>query len=136
MFFYLINDTSVPFLIDQTEQTLQLISPLDREKQEKYSFEIELILKSSYAMKLQEIYQTSSVLKVQYSTKYHQKMLITIYIDDVNDHIPQCDYFHQHLFLHENQIQTNILRVHAVDPDRGINLHFSRILKFFFFCSR
>jgi hypothetical protein len=122
LFFYIINDTSIPFIIDQNERAIKLVDILDREKQDKYTFEIELKLKSSYEIKFQEIYhshQKNSSSYFQYSNKYYRKILITIYINDINDNIPQCDYFHQHTFLNENQIQTNIFQVHAFDPDRG-----------------
>ncbi|CAF5017159.1 unnamed protein product, partial [Rotaria sp. Silwood1] len=125
LFFYIINDTSVPFTIDQNEKTIKLIIPLDREKQDQYTFEIELQLKSTYAMKLQEIYsfqeKNSSSFYFQYSNKYYQKIFITIYIDDINDNIPICNYFHKHIYLNENKIQTNIFHVQAIDLDQGEN---------------
>lgn len=122
LFFYVINDTSVPFNIDQDDKTLRLIMPLDREKQDQYNFEIELKLKPSYVIKLQEIYHFQdeiSLFHIQYSTNYVQKLSITIHIDDVNDNIPTCNYFHQQIHLYENQLQTNIFHVHAIDPDLG-----------------
>ncbi|CAF4109878.1 unnamed protein product, partial [Rotaria sordida] len=125
LFFYIINDTSVPFIIDQNEKIIKLILPLDREKQDRYIFEIELKLKSTYAIKLQEIYtdfqEKNSLFSFQYSNKYYQKILITIYIDDINDNIPICNYFHKHIYLNENQIQTNIFHVQGFDPDQGEN---------------
>ncbi|CAF3443003.1 unnamed protein product, partial [Rotaria sp. Silwood2] len=42
IFFYNINDTNVPFIIDQNEKYIKLIDKIDREKQNKYIFEIEL----------------------------------------------------------------------------------------------
>jgi hypothetical protein len=54
-------------------------------------------------------------------------MLFTIYINDINDNPPQCNYFHRHIYLHENQIQTNLFHVHAFDPDLGK-------FNFIFFC--
>jgi hypothetical protein len=113
LFFYIINDTSVPFTIDQNEKTIKLINPLDREKHDQYIFEIELQLKPSYAIKFQEIYNSS------FDFKYYQKLLIIIYINDINDHIPMCNYFHKHIYLNENQIQTNIFHVQAFDNDLG-----------------
>ncbi|CAF0982632.1 unnamed protein product, partial [Rotaria sordida] len=125
LFFYIINDTSVPFIIDQNEKIIKLILPLDREKQDRYIFEIELKLKPTYAIKLQEIYtdfqEKNSLFSFQYSNKYYQKILITIYIDDINDNIPICNYFHKHIYLNENQIQTNIFHVQGFDPDQGEN---------------
>lgn len=116
IFFYIINDTSVPFVINQNKRAIQLITPIDREKQDRYTFEIEFKLKISYEIKLQE---KNISLKFQYSNKYYQKMLVTIYINDINDNIPKCKYFHREIFLYENQIQTNIFHVQAFDPDRG-----------------
>ncbi|CAF1545949.1 unnamed protein product [Rotaria magnacalcarata] len=122
LFFYTINDTSAPFTIDQNEKTIKLTMPIDREKQDRYTFEIELKLKPTYAMKLQDINSSlkgNSLFRFQYSNKYYQKILVTIYINDVNDNIPRCDEFHKHIYLNENQIQTNIFHVQAIDPDQG-----------------
>ena len=122
LFFYTINDTSVPFTVDQNDKTIKLIHPLDREKQDRYIFEIELKLKPSYALKLQEIYSSKKPnlsFNIQYSNKYYQKMLIIIHVNDVNDNIPSCKYFHKHIYLNENQIQTNIFHVQAFDFDLG-----------------
>ncbi|CAF1202193.1 unnamed protein product, partial [Adineta steineri] len=124
VFFYLINDTSVPFTIDSTHKTLILINSLDREKQNQYNFEIELKLIPTYIIKLQEIYTTQNnnlSFDLQYSNKYYQKIFITIYINDINDNIPSCESLHQHIYLNENQIQTNIFHVQAFDPDQGEN---------------
>ncbi|CAF4430306.1 unnamed protein product, partial [Adineta steineri] len=124
VFFYLINDTSVPFTIDSNHKTLILINSLDREKQNQYNFEIELKLIPTYIIKLQEIYTTQNnnlSFDLQYSNKYYQKIFITIYINDINDNIPSCESLHQHIYLNENQIQTNIFHVQAFDPDQGEN---------------
>lgn len=123
LFFYTINDTNVPFIIDQRTKTLLLIDHLDREKQNQYVFEIELKLKSIYATKLQEDDHcqntTRSGMDLQYTTKYHQKMLVVVYIQDVNDNIPQCTGFHAHLRLNENEKKSNLFQVQAFDPDLG-----------------
>jgi hypothetical protein len=73
-------------------------------------------------IKLQEIYNfqmENFSSYFQYSNKYYQKILITIYINDINDNIPICNYFHQHIYLNENQIHTNIFHVQAFDLDLG-----------------
>jgi len=130
LFFYIINDTSVPFIIDQNDKKIKLINSLNREKQDRYTFEIELKLKLSYRIKLQEIYKSEKEnvsFNFQYSNKYYQKMLVTIYINDINDNIPICNYFHKHIYLNENQIQTNIFHVQAFDPDLG-KFHFTFFL--------
>jgi hypothetical protein len=122
LFFYTISNTSVPFIVDQNEKYLKLIEKVDREKQTKYTFEIELKLKSIYSIKLQEQYscqKKNSVINFQYTNKYYQKMLVIIYITDVNDNIPLCNYFHARIHLNENQIQQNIFQVQAHDPDLG-----------------
>ena len=119
LFFYIINDTSVPFTIDQNDKTIRLINSLDREKQNMYIFEIELKLKPSYAIKFEEIYNSS--FNIYYSNKYYQKMIIIVYIKDINDNIPICNHFHNHIYLNENQIQTNIYHVQALDSDLGEN---------------
>ncbi|CAF4268939.1 unnamed protein product, partial [Rotaria sp. Silwood2] len=124
IFFYNINDTNVPFIIDQNEKYIKLIDKIDREKQNKYIFEIELKLKSIYSIKLQEQYycQTKNLfINFQYTNKYYQKMLIIIYINDVNDNIPICKNFHTNIQLNENEIQTNIYQIEAFDPDLGEN---------------
>lgn len=122
IFFYTINDTNVPFIIDQNEKLLKLINNIDREKQNKYVFEIELKLKSIYSMKLQEFFyceKTNSLMNFQYTNKYYQKMLVTIYIDDINDNIPMCENFHTHIELNENEVRKNIFQVQAYDLDSG-----------------
>ncbi|CAF4773725.1 unnamed protein product, partial [Rotaria sp. Silwood2] len=124
IFFYNINDTNVPFIIDQNEKYIKLIDKIDREKQNKYIFEIELKLKSIYSIKLQEQYycQTKNLfINFQYTNKYYQKMLIIIYINDVNDNIPICKNFHTNIQLNENEIQTNIYQIEAFDPDLSEN---------------
>ena len=122
LFFYTINDTTVPFIIDQNTKLLKSIDKLDREKQNKYIFEIELKLKSIYSIKLQEQFdcqKKNSSINFQYTTKYYQKMLIIIYINDINDNIPICNIFHAKIQLNENEIQKNIFQVQAYDPDLG-----------------
>ncbi|CAF0721029.1 unnamed protein product [Adineta ricciae] len=123
-FLFVINDTSVPFAIDYDTKTIVLIGVLDREKQSEYHFQVELQLKSTYTMKLQQTLawnkQNSSV-RFKYAKKFYQKLFLSIYIDDVNDNIPQCSSFHNHLYLKENQIQSNIFQVDAYDPDRYEN---------------
>jgi hypothetical protein len=124
LFFYTINDTTVPFIIDQNERLIKLIDKVDREKQNKYVFEIELKLKSIYSIKLQEKYSCenqNSFINFQYANKYYQKMLVIIYINDINDNIPICKDFHTHIYLNENQIQKNLFQVQAYDPDLGEN---------------
>ncbi|CAF4638938.1 unnamed protein product, partial [Rotaria sp. Silwood1] len=124
IFFYNINDTNVPFIIDQNEKYLKLIDKIDREKQTKYIFEIELKLKSIYSIKLQEQYycqKKNLFINFQYTNKYYQKMLIIIYINDINDNIPICNHFHTHIKLNENEIQKNIYQIQAYDPDLGEN---------------
>lgn len=121
-FFYIINDTAVPFTIDRHEKTIKLISNLDREKQDRYTFEIELQLKPSYLLKLQEIYNfqdKNSLYHFRFSNKFYHKLLITVYIKDVNDNAPLCNSFHKHIYLNESQIQKNIFHVKAIDPDLG-----------------
>ena len=123
VFFYTINDTTVPFIIDQHERSIELIEKIDREKQQKYVFEIELKLKSIYSMKLQDVYfcQTkNSFLNFQYTKKYYQKMLVVIYVTDVNDNIPRCQHFHSKIVFNENEIPKNLLRIEAEDPDLGM----------------
>ena len=123
-FLFIINDTSVPFAIDYDTKAIVLIGVLDREKQSEYHFQVELQLKSTYTMKLQQTFvwnkQKSSV-RFEYAKKFYQKLSLSIYIDDVNDNIPQCSSFHNHLYLKENQIQPNIFQVDAYDPDRYEN---------------
>ncbi len=122
VFFYTINDTTVPFIIDQNERLIKLIEKIDREKQDRYVFEIELKFKSIYSMKLQEEYlcqKKNSLMDFQYTNKYYQKMIVIIYITDVNDNIPKCQYFHSMIQLNENNIQQNIFQIHADDPDLG-----------------
>ncbi|CAF3290402.1 unnamed protein product [Rotaria socialis] len=124
IFFYTMNDTSVPFVIDQNEKFLKLINKIDRENQYKYVFEIELKLKSIYSMKLQEQYncqKKNSRINFQYSNKFYQKMLVTIYINDINDNIPQCVHFHTNIDLNENEIKKNLYQIQAFDPDLGEN---------------
>jgi hypothetical protein len=122
LFFYKINDTTVPFIIDQNTRRLKLISNLDREKENKYVFEIELKLKSIYSIKLREEYycqKNNSSIQFQYTDKYYHKMLISIYVTDINDNIPRCNHFHSQIYLNENEIQKNIFHIHATDPDLG-----------------
>ncbi|UJR21665.1 hypothetical protein I4U23_024742 [Adineta vaga] len=124
LFSYIINDTSVPFTIDSNEKTIKLIHSLDREKQMEYHFDVELRLKSTYAIKLQEFYtiqNKNTSFHFQYSKKFYQKMIFTIYINDVNDNVPRCHSFHNHIYLNENQIQFNIFHVHGYDPDQNEN---------------
>lgn len=111
IFFYTINDTTVPFRIDQNERTIQLIEKIDREKQNRYVFEIQLKLKSIYGMKLQENFfcpKKNSLVNFQYTEKYYQKMIVVIYITDVNDNIPICRDFHSSIILNENNIQKSL----------------------------
>ena len=125
-FFYTINDTNMPFMIDQTDRSIRLIDRIDREKQNKYVFEIELKLKSIYAMKLQENRFCSkkiSHVNFQYTNRFYQKMLVIIYVNDVNDNIPQCRDFHSRIHLNENQVQKNIFQIQANDPDLGKYFH-------------
>ncbi len=122
LFFYTINDTTVPFIIDQNKRLLKLIDKIDREKQNQYIFEIELKLKSIYSMKLQELYncqKKNSFINFQYTNTYYQKMLVIIYINDINDNIPICHYFHTNIQLNENEIKKNIFQIQAYDPDLG-----------------
>jgi hypothetical protein len=73
-------------------------------------------------MKLQEEYlcqKKNSLMNFQYTNRYYQKMIMIIYITDVNDNIPQCQYFHSNIQLNENYIQKNIFQIHANDPDLG-----------------
>ena len=124
LFFYTINDTNVPFIIDQNQRLVKLIEKIDREKQNRYVFEIELKFKSIYSMKLQEEYlcqKKNSLMNFQYTNKYYHKMIMIISITDVNDNIPKCQYFHSNIQLNENSIQRNIFQVHANDPDLGEN---------------
>ncbi|CAF1009126.1 unnamed protein product, partial [Rotaria sordida] len=124
IFFYTINDTNVPFIIDQNEKYLKLINKIDREKQNKYIFEIELKLKSIYSIKLQEQYycqKKNSFINIQYTNKYYQKMLIIIYINDINDNIPICNNFHINIQLNENEIKKNLYQIQAYDSDLGEN---------------
>ena len=126
IFFYTINDTNMPFMIDQTDRSIRLIDRIDREKQNKYVFEIELKLKSIYAMKLQENRFCSkkiSHVNFQYTNRFYQKMLVIIYVNDVNDNIPQCRDFHSRIHLNENQVQKNIFQIQANDPDLGKYFH-------------
>lgn len=122
IFFYTINDTNVPFIIDQNDRSIRLIDKIDREKKDTYIFEIELKLKSIYAMKLQETLscsQKTSQVNFQYTNRFYRKMLVIIHINDVNDNIPQCQIFHSRISFNENQVQKNLFRVQAIDPDRG-----------------
>lgn len=124
MFFYIINDTNIPFIVDQNERSLKLIDKIDREKQHKYIFEVELRLKSIYLMKLQEHYdcqKKNSHINIQYANKFYQRMLIIIYINDINDNIPMCSHFHTNINLNENEIKKNLYQVQAFDPDLGEN---------------
>lgn len=107
LFYFLINDTSIPFVIDQNTRTIRLIHPLDREKRDSYTFEIEFQLKL--------IYQST----IRITNKYYQKKFIHVYIDDINDHIPRCPNVHQRISVNENEIQMNIFQVRAFDLDRG-----------------
>ena len=123
LFFYTINDTNVPFIIDQRSKTLLLIDHLDREKQNQYVFEIELKLKSIYATKLQEESHcpnsTRSGMDLQYTSRYHQKILVIVYVQDVNDNVPLCTSFHARVHLNENEKKSNLFQVQASDPDQG-----------------
>ena len=122
IFFYTINDTNVPFIIDQNDRSIRLIDRIDREKQDTYIFEIELKLKSIYAMKLQEnlfCSKKNSQVNFQYTNRFYRKMLVIIHINDVNDNIPQCQTFHSRISFNENQLQKNLFRIQATDPDRG-----------------
>lgn len=124
LFFYKINDTNIPFIIDQNQGFIKLIDKIDREKQDKYVFEIELQLKSIYSLKLQELFscqKKNSLLNFQYTKKYYQKLIVTIYINDINDNIPQCNYFHTNIQINENEIKQNIYQIQAFDPDLGEN---------------
>ena len=124
LFFYTINDTSVPFVIDQTRKTLVLIDQLDRERQDRYVFEIDLKFKSIYSMKLQENHRChkgggNGSIHFQYTRQYYQKMLVMIYVNDINDQLPICPQFHTEMRLNENELRTNLFRVHATDADLG-----------------
>ena len=124
LFFYTINDTNLPFIIDQTDRTLKLIDRLDREKQDRYVFEIELKLKSIYSMKFKEIYayqHNHSQIEFQYTNNFYQKFIVTIFITDVNDNLPKCHRFHTKIYLNENQIYKNLHQIQAYDPDLGEN---------------
>jgi hypothetical protein len=138
LFFYTINDTTVPFIIDQNTKLLKLIDKIDREKQSKYIFEIELKLKSIYSIKLQEQYycqNKNSSINFQYTKKYYQKMLIIISITDINDNIPICNPFHARIQFDENQIQKNLFQIQAYDPDLG-NLNSILLFDFLFYSPR
>jgi len=122
IFFYTINDTNIPFIIDQNERLIKLIDKIDREKQNKYVFEVELKLKSIYSIKLQDEYlcqKKNTFINFQYTNNYYQKKLIIIYINDINDNIPLCNIFHTNIHLNENQIEKNIFQIQAYDPDLG-----------------
>ena len=108
----IINDTSIPFIINRKTRTLQVIDSLDREKQDKYVFEINLKIRFD---------------DLKFANEFYQKLFITIYIQDVNDNIPICRDVHQHFYLNENQIQTNLVRIQAFDSDRAENgsIHYS-----------
>ncbi|CAF3595684.1 unnamed protein product [Adineta steineri] len=125
LFFYTINDTNLPFTIDQNTKSLKLIDKIDREKQDKYIFEIELKLKSIYSIKLQEQYSCQktniSMINFQYTKNYYQKILIIIHINDINDNIPICSNFHTNIQLNENELRKNIFQIQAYDPDLGEN---------------
>ena len=109
LFFLIIDDPSAPFVIDQTEKSIRLISSLDREKVDHYTFTIELRLRPT------------SLLKFQSNQANHQRMLVHIHIEDVNDHIPRCSHFHRSISVYENKLRANLYRVQAIDPDRGEN---------------
>ena len=73
-------------------------------------------------MKLQEQYYCSkknSFINFQYTKKYYQKMLIIIYIHDINDNRPICYSFHAKIQLNENELKDNIFQIQANDPDLG-----------------
>lgn len=126
LFFYTINDTSVPFVIDQQRKLLKLMGPIDRERQDRYAFEIELKLKSIYSMKLQERYycqqQYPSPINFQYTSKFYQKLVVVVHITDVNDNAPRCPVFHAKVQLNENETPKDLVRIQASDPDLGIVL--------------
>jgi hypothetical protein len=123
LFFYMINDTNVPFMIDQNSRDLLLINNLDREQQNEYVFEIQLKFKSIYATKLQAEHdcqrKSLSTIDFQYTGTYYQTMLVIIRVQDVNDNVPICVDAHVHRSLNENQVQHNVFHVQAYDPDRG-----------------
>ncbi|UJR27505.1 hypothetical protein I4U23_008789 [Adineta vaga] len=131
LFFYTINDTTVPFIIDQNTKLLKLINRIDREKQDRYVFEIELKFKSIYSMKLYELYhcqkKNTSLINFDYTKIFYQKILIIIHITDVNDNIPTCSLFHTKIHLNENEIHKNLIQIQAYDPDLGENgtIHYS-----------
>ena len=76
LFFYMINDTNLPFMIDQQSKELILIGELDREKQNEYIFEIEIKnLNRFYAMKLQEDYQCDMTDRWNIDFQYTSKIL-------------------------------------------------------------
>ena len=119
-FFFMINDTSIPFVVDPADQSIRLIQSIDRETRDYYRFEIELTLKSTYAMKFQSISMCRTGDDPR-SNPYYQKITVHVHVDDVNDHTPTCARFHQQISLDENQAGAHIFQVHARDPDLGEN---------------
>ena len=115
LFFLIIDDPSVPFVIDQTEKRIRLVSALDREKVDHYTFTIEVRLRPTAKLKFHVDRENQ-----QYTdSQYDQRILVHIHVDDVNDHSPRCPHLHQSISVYENELHTNLHQVQAVDPDLG-----------------